>query len=99
MPISNKPVPCWSVNGLVKIRYDSSKVTALRAVVICSFQDSLGIHISFPVVKILIIADSVMLIAFRTIAVVAAPKMAMRERTETWPMNVAIASNTNTPYT
>lgn len=32
-------------------------------------------------------------------AVVAAPKMAMRERTETWPMKVAMASNTNTPYT
>jgi len=32
-------------------------------------------------------------------AVVAAPKRAIRERTETWPINVAIASNTNTPYT
>ena len=32
-------------------------------------------------------------------AVVAAPKRAMRERTETWPTNVAMASNTNTPYT
>lgn len=34
-----------------------------------------------------------------TMAVVAAPKIAMRERTEIWPINVAIASNTNTPYT
>ena len=34
-----------------------------------------------------------------TKAVVAAPKRAMRDRTETWPMNVAIASNTSTPYT
>jgi hypothetical protein len=34
-----------------------------------------------------------------TMAVVAAPKMAMRDRTEIWPMNVAMASNTNTPYT
>jgi len=32
-------------------------------------------------------------------AVVAAPKIAMRERTDTCPMNVAIASKTNTPYT
>jgi len=32
-------------------------------------------------------------------AVVAAPKIAIRERTETWPMNVAIASKTSTPYT
>ena len=31
-----------------------------------------------------------------TMAVVAAPKMAMSERTEIWPMNVAMASNTNT---
>lgn len=29
-------------------------------------------------------------------AVVAAPKMAMRESTETWPMNVAMASKINT---
>ena len=28
---------------------------------------------------------------------VAAPKRAMRERTETWPIKVAMASNTNTP--
>jgi hypothetical protein len=34
-----------------------------------------------------------------TIAVVAAPKSAMRESTETWPTNVAIASNTSTAYT
>lgn len=34
-----------------------------------------------------------------TIAVVAAPKMAMRDKTDTWPTKVAIASNTNTPYT
>jgi hypothetical protein len=32
-------------------------------------------------------------------AVVAAPKSAMRESTETWPTNVAIASNTSTAYT
>jgi len=32
-------------------------------------------------------------------AVVAAPKRAMSDSTETWPINVAIASNTNTPYT
>lgn len=32
-------------------------------------------------------------------AVVAAPKRAMSDNTETWPINVAIASNTNTPYT
>ena len=32
-------------------------------------------------------------------AVVAAPKMAMSDKTDTCPMNVAIASNTNTPYT
>lgn len=30
---------------------------------------------------------------------VAAPKMAMRERTETWPTKVAIASKIKTPYT
>lgn len=30
---------------------------------------------------------------------VAAPKRAMSERTETWPMNVAMASKTNTTYT
>lgn len=34
-----------------------------------------------------------------TMAVVAAPKSAMRESTETWPTNVAIASNTSTAYT
>lgn len=34
-----------------------------------------------------------------TIAVVAAPNSAMRDRTETCPINVAMASNTNTPYT
>lgn len=39
-----------------------------------------------------------MKVAF-TIAVVAAPKSAMRDRTETCPTNVAMASNTNTPYT
>jgi len=32
-------------------------------------------------------------------AVVAAPKRAMSDNTETWPINVAIASNTSTPYT
>lgn len=32
-------------------------------------------------------------------AVVAAPNRAMSERTETWPMYVAMASKINTPYT
>jgi len=32
-------------------------------------------------------------------AVVAAPKRAMSDSTEIWPINVAIASNTKTPYT
>jgi len=32
-------------------------------------------------------------------AVLAAPKMAMSDSTESWPINVAIASITNTPYT
>lgn len=32
-------------------------------------------------------------------AVVAAPNRAIRESTETWPMKVAIASKTSTPYT
>ena len=31
-------------------------------------------------------------------AVLAAPKMAMRDKTDTCPTNVAIASNTSTPY-
>jgi len=34
-----------------------------------------------------------------TMAVVAAPKMAMSDKTDTCPMYVAMASNTNTPYT
>ena len=34
-----------------------------------------------------------------TIAVVAAPNIAINDKTETCPMNVAMASKTNTPYT
>lgn len=34
-----------------------------------------------------------------TMAVVAAPNIAINDKTETCPMNVAMASNTNTPYT
>jgi len=34
-----------------------------------------------------------------TMAVVAAPNNAMRDKTETCPIKVAMASKTNTPYT
>lgn len=33
--MSNNPVPCCSVNGLVNIKNDSNRVTAFLAVVIC----------------------------------------------------------------
>lgn len=46
MPIdmSSSPVPCCSVNGFVKIKYDSNKVTAFLAVVICRSTSSQKLH-------------------------------------------------------
>ena len=39
MDISINPVPCCSVKGFVKIKYDNSNVTAFLAVVICSTKE------------------------------------------------------------
>lgn len=81
----------------MKIKYESNNVTAFLAVVICDKKWSRIIVRKNYIFTYLYFSGEVG--SKITIAVVAAPKRAMSDKTETWPINVAIASNTSTPYT
>lgn len=105
--INSNPQQCCSVSGLVKIKYDNNNVAAFLAVVTCYMHRDVN-TLSFILKTRIREMNKKTTASFRgldnqskdllTIAVVAAPKIAMSDKTEIWPMNVAIASNTKTPY-